>query len=284
MIRRKTDEGWVLFTQPDHAQLAGELAAHWGNDDFSRPEPRDDVLLAVAEHDNGWRELDETPRLNPENGLPYHFAEWPLTKHFDTWRRAEKRFLDQSPYASILISRHGSTLFRHLVDKEAEARLAHPFFVLREWRDRGEQLSPEDQRQVLAFVEEREAFQARISGTLAADDFPTAALNADRMNENFRLLQTGDSFSLYVTLGPPTERVLPGICRQGWDDPVDVTVSPVGPNSAVVKPYPFDADPLRIEIAGRNLPAGPFSDASTLGHAWEDAPITKLVFQFASRP
>lgn len=282
MIRRKTEDGWLLFTQPDHAQLAGELAAHWGNEDFSRPEPREDVLLAVAEHDNGWQELDETPKFNPESGLPYHFAEWPLTKHFDTWRRAEKRFLDQSPYASILISRHGSTLFRHLVDKEAEARLAHPFFVLREWRDRGEKLSQEDQRKVLAFVEEREEFQARAMDILAAKKFPSSALNPDRLNENFRLLQTGDSFSLYATLGPPTERVLPGICRRGWSDPVDITLSPVGPNAAVVDPYPFSIDPLRLEIAGRNLPAGPFPDASALEQTWEDASITQFSFEFAS--
>jgi len=26
-----------LVTQPDHAQVSGYLAAHWGNDDFARP-------------------------------------------------------------------------------------------------------------------------------------------------------------------------------------------------------------------------------------------------------
>lgn len=280
MIRRKTDAGWLLFTQPDHARVAGELAGHWGNAEFARPEPREDVLLAVAEHDNGWRELDEVARFNPENGLPYHFAEWPLTEHFDTWRRAEKRFLDRSPYASILISRHGSVLFRYLVDKKADPRLAHPFFAVKAWRSRGEQMTEEQRQQVFAFAEEREEFQSRVRGTLSNGGFEAAALEADTLNENFKLLQTCDALSLYLALEPPTEKELPGICRGGWDDPVDMTLTPVSEKAAVLDPFPFGSSPLKVEITGRQLPPGPFANEEELVRTWEEAPEATMEFTF----
>ncbi len=62
----KTQRGpqvW-LITQPAHAELAGMMAAHWGNEEFARPgnfaasadaeRLRREVVLAVTEHDNGW--------------------------------------------------------------------------------------------------------------------------------------------------------------------------------------------------------------------------------------
>ncbi len=37
MLKTLKDERLWLVTQPDHAQVAGYLAAHWGNDEFARP-------------------------------------------------------------------------------------------------------------------------------------------------------------------------------------------------------------------------------------------------------
>ena len=241
MIRRKLTDCWLLFAQPDHARLAGELAAHWGNDDFARPEPYDDVLLAVAEHDNGWRELDAEPKFNPENGLPYSFAEWPLTKHFPIWQRAEKRFLDRSPYASALISRHGSTLFRSLVDKYLDPLLVHPFFAKRTWRTMGDKLSKSDRKQVLAFVEERETFQTETLEGWASQTGKRELTRPEHLNANLRMVQVCDALSLYTVLEPPQEKVLENIIRSGWDDLVTLHLNPASKNEVVLAPYPFDA-------------------------------------------
>ena len=44
MLRMESETGWWLITHPDHARLAGDFAAAWGNERFRRPEPRARVL------------------------------------------------------------------------------------------------------------------------------------------------------------------------------------------------------------------------------------------------
>ena len=75
----RQDQMW-LVTQPDHAQVSGYLAAHWGNDDFARPgyfasspdseRLRAETVFGIAEHDNGWWEWDATPELADVDGFP----------------------------------------------------------------------------------------------------------------------------------------------------------------------------------------------------------------------
>ena len=75
-----------MVTQPDHGQIAGYLAAHWGNDEFNAPgyyhksddhnRLKDEVILAVSEHDNGWWEWEATPELNENDGLPLNLTEF----------------------------------------------------------------------------------------------------------------------------------------------------------------------------------------------------------------
>ena len=80
MLKTKRGSQVWLITQPAHAELAGKMAAHWGNEEFAVPghfaasvDPerlRREVVLAVAEHDNGWWEWEADPPLSVEDGLP----------------------------------------------------------------------------------------------------------------------------------------------------------------------------------------------------------------------
>ncbi|MBM3814087.1 MAG: DUF3891 family protein [Acidimicrobiia bacterium] len=64
MLKTKRGSQVWLITRPAHAEMAGMLAAHWGNDAFARPGSfalsedserlRREVVLAISEHDNGW--------------------------------------------------------------------------------------------------------------------------------------------------------------------------------------------------------------------------------------
>ncbi len=68
MLKTKRGSQVWLITQPAHAELSGQLAAHWGNEEFAAPghfaasadseRVRREVVLAVAEHDNGWWEWE----------------------------------------------------------------------------------------------------------------------------------------------------------------------------------------------------------------------------------
>jgi hypothetical protein len=49
----------VLFTQAEHARLAGTIALCWGNEGFAAPRlPFDSFVRGVALHDRGYGELD----------------------------------------------------------------------------------------------------------------------------------------------------------------------------------------------------------------------------------
>lgn len=108
------DEGgaWRLVTQPDHARFAGELVSLWREDGLPRHPRRDDLLFAVREHDNGWREADAAPRWNAAAGRPHDFLSVPDEVRFEVWRRGPRRFAAERPYAALLIAHHGLALAR----------------------------------------------------------------------------------------------------------------------------------------------------------------------------
>ena len=54
MFARELADGTVLMIeQEDHTNLAAQFAAHWGNEQFSRPEPYHSVLFGTIYHDSG---------------------------------------------------------------------------------------------------------------------------------------------------------------------------------------------------------------------------------------
>ena len=58
MIIRRKGTTPLLITQPDHAQLAATIMERWQEDGFPDSPRRAAILLAIREHDNGWREVD----------------------------------------------------------------------------------------------------------------------------------------------------------------------------------------------------------------------------------
>ncbi len=73
------NEVWLVH-QPDHARLAGYLAAHWEapmnlrgrvlSERVTHADAiRDEVILAIAEHDNGWWEWEAIPSIDADDGF-----------------------------------------------------------------------------------------------------------------------------------------------------------------------------------------------------------------------
>lgn len=59
MIVRELADGRLLcIRQTSHALMAAAFCRHWGNADFAPPAPYEPVLLAIAQHDNGWTEWE----------------------------------------------------------------------------------------------------------------------------------------------------------------------------------------------------------------------------------
>jgi len=106
------DEGdtYRLITQPDHARFSGELVSLWREHGLPRHPRREDLLFAVREHDNGWREADAAPRWNEAAGRPHDFMSVPDDVRLEVWRRGTLRFAAERPYAALLVTHHALAL------------------------------------------------------------------------------------------------------------------------------------------------------------------------------
>jgi hypothetical protein len=98
----------ICIGQPAHAWLSGQMARAW----HPAPEPYEEVCLAAEQHDAGMADWDAAPELNPDTGLPQSFMEMALATHLRLWSHAPQRVLSQSRYAALLVSMHGSALYR----------------------------------------------------------------------------------------------------------------------------------------------------------------------------
>ena len=76
MIIAESDEHYRMITQNDHGDLAGQFAAHWGNEQFARLKPYQSMVLAAETHDNGWWDWDVYPSVD-EQGVPRPSPERP---------------------------------------------------------------------------------------------------------------------------------------------------------------------------------------------------------------
>jgi len=102
----------TLITQPDHARFAGELLALWRTDGLPEHPRRQELLFATREHDNGWREADSAPWIDPETRRPYDFIGYPAPDRLELWQRGIFRFADRRPMVALLIAEHAEAIHR----------------------------------------------------------------------------------------------------------------------------------------------------------------------------
>ena len=102
----------LLITQPDHAALAGRIMRHWKSGHFDAHPRRSSILLAIDEHDNGWREVDAAPVLDPATGGILDFVNAPAVVRRAIWPRSVER-LANDPWSAALVANHASHIYRH---------------------------------------------------------------------------------------------------------------------------------------------------------------------------
>jgi hypothetical protein len=112
MIKRDLQDGTSLFIlQEDHADLAAQFAAHWGNERFAKLEPYESMVFAGIYHDSDHRETEADIPIDSEKGLPHGHRTVPfspkkivaLSKNID-WVSA------RDPYAGLIVSMHHTGL------------------------------------------------------------------------------------------------------------------------------------------------------------------------------
>ena len=257
MIRREHAGELVILTQTAHSWVSGQLAARWGNERFARPEPHAEVLLAIEQHDGGWAEWEERPRLLPD-GRPMGFMEMPLADHLSIWRRSAERLAAQSHYASLLVSMHGVGLLSMRMERRGGR--------------------PEARETMGRFLAEQQQRQAALRAKLAALPSYAPTLGDAALDANLRLLQACDALSLMLCVPWPAQRRLAVPGSAGTRELSAVVARVERDDTLVVEPWPFAPARFTVCAECRRLPQTTFAGEEAFHAALAAAPLARLEF------
>jgi len=293
-----------MVTQPDHGQIAGYLAAHWGNDEFNAPgyfhdsdDPKklqDEVILGVSEHDNGWWEWEATPELNENDGLPMNLTEFltNLQEGMNRWRLGLPRFSKHHPYASLLMSFHAYWLYAQNVFENPDPAFLHPLVrrtTLLEYTLEDEKLEGAKK-----FITKLENIQAGFINDVKSNSDTAHWVEEEHLKPNARFLQLMDALSLSLcsNLIRPNEGDAVGlgddefdltdVPRKGWHDRIVVKIKPKGQKRIVCEPYPFDLDPLPVFVPAKIFDL-PVEKPSHFQTHWHSHNIQLIQYEYCSK-
>jgi hypothetical protein len=272
MIRRDVDDECWLFTQHDHALMAAEVAAHFGNDAIASPAPREQTLLGIALHDCGWPLHDERPALN-RNGLPMDVFETTRQWGLKIWTASASRAAAEDPYAGLLVSLHSLSLS---VFATTQTGFLHEKFDIADPRARFDMNKFQHGQ-----IELQEQLRRKIG--LSTEHPLTHGLAEESDDEseqrllfNFRLLQAMDKVSLCICCTqPPFRQIEPLLPRPGAA-PVKLSVQRPDAQHLLLWPWPFDRPELNVLVPYRVVPRRAYSDEAQLHEAFADARLRHL--------
>jgi len=256
MIVCPYNQSLVLVLQTDHSRIAGLVAAHWGNDKFARLNPYASMVLAAQEHDSGWWDWEIKPTLN-EQGYPSDYIG--SIKHLgqgvwlDLYRRAIERLAQRDLYAAYFVSMHG------------EGLLTRGMGLLPSMPDYTGDTA------VQKFIAQQKELRAGWLPTLQKNQTLAASTTETQLWTNFNLMEVFDQFAQFVCnrypLNSHARKNGPTNTLSGLTVPVaadrpneTLTIDVQNETDAVVRPFPFDANPLRLSFEGRLVRNQPFSN------------------------
>jgi hypothetical protein len=259
MLRMESESGWWLITHPDHAHLAGDFAAAWGNTKFRKPEPRARTLKGIACHDDGWAARDAHPSIT-RAGKPSAFSaelvgrysafeEIDLEDYLAVRERAVRIIAEKDPYAGLLISMHTYSLLTDHADRST--------------------IAPDGLKLLDAFLDRQRKYQDELRIAIAQDTSLSDVEMAEyTINEHFRLLQACDNLSLLtcVAFSSPAHLLHPLPLNDG--STTEVQVTPIAPRHFRLAPWPFPQKELIFHFPARHVSGKTFASSSELESAF----------------
>jgi hypothetical protein len=256
MVCPYDDSRLLLILQTDHSRIAGLLAARWGNDQFARLQPYTSMVLAAQEHDSGWWDWEIKPSVN-EQGYPSDYIG--SIKHLgqgvwlDLYRRAIERLAARDLYAAYFVSMHG------------EALLTKGMGLLPSMPDYTGDAAVQE------FIAEQKELRAGWLPMLKKNQELADVTNEKHLWTNFNLMEVFDQFAQFVCnrypfnsrarKNGPTQTLSGLAVPVSPDRPnVTLTIDVLNGTDAVVLPFPFDVNPLKLSFEGRLVPNRPFTD------------------------
>lgn len=265
MIVQEQGDQLILIRQTDHAVLSGFFAREWGNDLFQRPEPFESLLLAASEHDNGWRDWELQPQIDPKTRLPYSFMSIPTDAHIELYQRGIERVVKSDRYAGLLVSLHASGLYDR-------ARATIPGFSAKYIKSTESEL-------VNGFLQGLKLQQLRLKVDLRADAGKKEFVQDKLLEANSRRLEALDRLSLYFCMSSvPHDATIDSVPVDDQGSEVDWELRPRGPNAVTLGPYPFRREPLQVSILVRRVPKRLYANSLEFQNTLARAPYSALNF------
>lgn len=250
MIIAESSEHYRMITQNDHGDLAGQFAAHWGNEQFARLKPYQSMVLAAEAHDNGWWDWDVYPSVD-EQGVPLPFTRTPREIRSGFYGRGIDNVIGRDLYAGLMVSMHGVGL--------PQKR----YGTMPTMADRQDEFS---QR----FIAEREPTHKLMIEKIRKSEQYAGMDSKEQIWLNYLMMQVFDRLSLFfcanfdLTTVPATgahtagkgyygPSVKPTPVELGKED-IELKLRAVDPKTVVVEPYPFDQSPLQVSVRAKLIP------------------------------
>jgi hypothetical protein len=273
MLRMESETGWWLITHPDHARLAGDFAAAWGNKFFRRPEPRARVLRGIACHDDGWTARDAHPSITRQGkpsafstelvGKYSAFEEIDLEEYLAVRDRAVRIIAIEDPYAGLLISMHTYNLLTAHADRST--------------------ITPQGLALLDAFLHRQREYQIELQTAIAADKSLNAVeASQQTILEHFRLLQACDNLSLLTCVAFPTPADLLHPLPLNDGKTAEVKVLPLAPREFRLAPWPFAKPELAFSFPARHVEAKLFSNSQSLESIFHESPVERLTVKLVA--
>jgi hypothetical protein len=272
VIRELKDGRTYVSLQEDHAELAAQFAAHWGNARFSKLRPYQTMMLATTLHDSGYREFEGNPPMNVAKGRPYaHREEVPNFEatELKAYAKNAQWVTEQDHYAGLLVSMHRTGLWhnRYNIFTAPAGNLRERSAAVKDAKIKLESQPAEIKRKLM---ELEPGFENELS-------------------YNYMALQVFDLLSLYFCCdGYANEnefkeyKIAPVRLSYDSDETVTLTIKPNGPGSVIFDPYPFDVSQLKVSARARIVaPLKEKSEAACVD-AYHKASRELLTFQISA--
>lgn len=266
-----------ITTMLEHNGFCAQFARAFGNERFQRPEPFDEVVFVVGNHDRGWDEWDGNPAIDAKTRLPCGLTNTPILASLNTGRRSPDFNEKHHPYCGLLSSMHSWGLYN--------ARYGYSAFRVRPGGSLSVPILPEFASETKAMLEGELKRQERLKTQLRADPKTNAWVEEKHLMQNYKQLQFFDTLSLYFHLRHPSARKEERFVHVPIDaeTDADVVLRPLGCDTYSLSPFPFAGDRLEARCPGRYLspiPAG--AEPSDVGALLRSLPVTEQVFTFVS--
>jgi hypothetical protein len=239
-----------ITLETDLARLTGQLAARWGNTQFTALTPYIPTVVAAYEHAASWRMWEMKPYLDLDGrpidalrGAEYLGPHWT-----ELYMEAVASLAQRDAYAALIASLHWDTLLeriRHawppgLESAMAEQRLLREHLVEALWEEGAYRLEADA------------AHLATNKAAMDALDTIATVLVAQSTTLEAHLVR--------APLGP------------GRGD-VDLRLTASGAGQVLIDPYPFEMEPLEVSWTVRGVPDRAYANQAEFLNEFYRAPL-----------